>query len=318
MSNTAIFSFNMPYKMDFGKGGSGRCRNCDTNLTTDTPANQYQRLKIIQKTVRVPSSLYTMNIGALSAYKQPTAKTHGVCWNQQSDRPFPSVARETVPSGHSSLAVSHKGGGFGWGGRSYTQTSSRPGAQMPGGVGCDIKHNCYMRHLNRIKAMGPLKQQGVPISFGGFIPFNRAVPIYGGKTMKTGISANCNCNDKYSGNIQLLYQGSDMYGELYPNITLSLSVGDKVYALYPGVSQCYSVATINTVNGDGFFIIQFEDGTTDTQNLSQLRIYYPCGESQTAANDLLVQDFIDINGETDTFNSACIYPNNSFIQTLFA
>ena len=45
-----------------------RLRSCDTNLTSDTPANQYQKLKLIQNTVRVQSSLYTMNLGALSAY----------------------------------------------------------------------------------------------------------------------------------------------------------------------------------------------------------------------------------------------------------
>ena len=33
---------------------------CNRNLSSSNPASQYQRLKIIQNTVRVPSSLYTM------------------------------------------------------------------------------------------------------------------------------------------------------------------------------------------------------------------------------------------------------------------
>jgi len=33
----------------------------------------------------------------------------------------------------------------------------RPGAGSPGGIGVDIKHNCYERYLNRIKAKQPLR-----------------------------------------------------------------------------------------------------------------------------------------------------------------
>ena len=55
-----------------------RVRNCDTNLTSNTPANQYQRLKIIQNTVRVAASLYTMNLGALNAYSPPII--NNVCY----------------------------------------------------------------------------------------------------------------------------------------------------------------------------------------------------------------------------------------------
>lgn len=33
-----------------------RLRSCDTNLNGNTPADQYQKLKLIQKTVRVPAS----------------------------------------------------------------------------------------------------------------------------------------------------------------------------------------------------------------------------------------------------------------------
>ena len=52
-----------------------RLRKCDTNLTGNTPADQYQRLKLIQNTVRVPGSLYAANLGPLTAYQQPTLPT---------------------------------------------------------------------------------------------------------------------------------------------------------------------------------------------------------------------------------------------------
>ena len=116
-----------------------RLRSCDTNLTSNTPANQYQIQKLIQNTVRVYSSLYTSNLGPLNAYRQPI--TYGVCWNQMSDRPVPSVQRATVPTGFNNNLNS----------RHHSVTSSKPGSQTPGGVGCDIKHNSYDRYLNRIK-----------------------------------------------------------------------------------------------------------------------------------------------------------------------
>jgi hypothetical protein len=160
-----------------------RYRNCDTNLSGMSPAQQYQRLKLIQNTVRVYSSLYTANIAPLNAYVKPTAATHNVCWNQMSDRPFPSVQRANVPTGFYNSLNSRRG----------SVTSSKPGSQTPGGVGCDIKHNSYDRYLNRIKGRGPLRRGIIPPTFGAPIPFNPAFPVYGGKTTKTNIVTGCNC-----------------------------------------------------------------------------------------------------------------------------
>lgn len=259
-----------------------------------------------------------MNVGALSAYKQPGIATHNVCWNQQSDRPIPSVSHASVPSGSTSMAVSHKGNNLGYCGRGYTQTASRPGAMTPGGIGCDIKHNSYARYLNRIKAKGPLKQQGVPINFGGELPFNRAFPIYGGKTMKTGIVNGCNCDIKnITGTESLLYKDSGTFNELYPNINLSLSVGNYVYALLPGsVTSCYARAIVESINDDGSFNILFDNGITDIQTLSQMRIYYPCPQLTTSEADLFVDGFL--NGILNVFNENCIYPNNPLLQELLA
>jgi hypothetical protein len=160
------------------------CSN-NNNYTSNTPANQYQRQKVIQNTVRVYASLYTANVGPLSAYKQPTNATYGVCWNQMSDRPIPSAQKATVPTGfYSSINNRH-----------HSVTSSRPGSQTPGGVGCDIKHNSYDRYLNRLKGKGPLRRGPIPKTYGVLpqIPFNQAFPIYGGKTIKTNIVNGCVC-----------------------------------------------------------------------------------------------------------------------------
>ena len=92
----------------------------------NTPAAAYQRNQIIDRTVRLPASMFTMNLGSLSASVQKT-------WHPQSDRAAPS--RQMY----------------------HTTASSRPGGQSPGGVGCDVKHGSYDRYLNRLKA-GHLKR----------------------------------------------------------------------------------------------------------------------------------------------------------------
>jgi hypothetical protein len=160
-----------------------RLRSCDTNLTSVSAANQYQRLKLIQNTVRVPSSMYTMNLGSLTAYVKPSIETQNVCWNQMSDRPYASEQRATVPTGFNNSLNS----------RHHSVTSSKPGCQTPGGKGVDIKHNSYDRYLNRLKGKGPLRREKTPVGFGLPITFNPAFPIYGGKTVKTNIVAGCNC-----------------------------------------------------------------------------------------------------------------------------
>ena len=240
-----------------------RLRSCDTNLTSDTPANQYQRLKLIQNTVRVYSSIYTSNLGPLNAYKQPTAATYGVCWNQMSDRPVPSVQRATVPSGFNNNLNN----------RHYSVTSSKPGSQTPGGVGCDIKHNSYDRYLNRLKGKGPLRRGPIPATFGLPIPFNPAFPVYGGKTTKTNIVNGCDCPIVKDEKQDIRIFNNPLY---HPesNISYSFSVGQYVYAIKPGTNY-FSKAEVTNVDGNTYTII-FTDGTTDVQNINQLLIYFPC------------------------------------------
>lgn len=224
--------FNEPNKLVGLPPYYYRCRSCDTNLNGNTPADQYQKLKLIQKTVRVPGSLYTSNLGPLNAYKKPIsaplAGFYGVCWNQMSDRPIPSVQRATVPTGFNNSLNS----------RHHSVTSSKPGSQTPGGIGCDIKHNSYDRYLNRLKGKGPLRRGVIPPTFGAPIPFNPAFPIYGGKTVKTNIVSGCDCpigtpqqnyeqdlliyNDPNwqpgpSGNYYVYSDGSHVYAKQPPN-----------------------------------------------------------------------------------------------------
>lgn len=148
-------------------------------LCLTTPEALYQTQKIIQKTVRVPCSLYLDNLAALNVYQKPIL--HGVNWNQMSDRAVAHISKATV----SSRGSSTKG----------TITRHRPGAGTPGGVGVDIKHNSYDRYLLRLKGKGPFRSQPIPDNFSEPIEFSRAQPIYGGKVMKMNIVDGCMCRD---------------------------------------------------------------------------------------------------------------------------
>ena len=141
-------------------------RRCDTNLTSNTPAVKNQIQKRIQNVVRVPSSLYTMNVGALSAYRGPY-----VTWNRMSDRGQASVQKTYVPSSGGNSTRS-------------ALTRCRPSALSPGGVGCDIKHNSYVRYLNRLKGRRVLRRGVVG---------SGVTAVSGGKVVNFGIVSTCSC-----------------------------------------------------------------------------------------------------------------------------
>jgi hypothetical protein len=283
-----------------------RLRSCDTNMTSQTPANQYQKLKLIQNTVRVQSSLYTMNLAALTAYSNPTAKTYNVCWNQMSDRTVPSVQKTVVPTGTNTTLNR----------RHTSVTSSRPGCQSPGGIGCDIKHNSYDRYLNRLKAKNPLRRGQVPSNFGNPIEFNPAYPIYGGKIFKTSIVSGCDCpieppKTTYEESIPLYY--NPLY-QPYPEIEITFSVGQLVYAMKTGTTY-YTKATILEVNSNGTYTVEFDDGTIEYNvSMYKLKVYYPCNCSVSVLNDTY-KTLLLAEGGSDIFGVNCLYPNYQTLKS---
>lgn len=270
-----------------------RWRKCNTNLTGNTPADQYQRLKLIQNTARVQASLYTSNLGPLNAYKQPTKETHGVCWNQMSDRPFPSVQRATIPTG---TATSMN--------RRHTSvTSSKPGSQTPGGIGCDIKHNSYDRYLNRLKGKGPLRRGKIPATFGQPIPFNPAFPIYGGKTTKTNLVSGCDCPinaEKYNQDVQIY---NDPLWQPEPTGSYQFNVGNYVYAKQ-GENKFYTRAIVISVT-DGIYTIKFDNGTIQqVTNVYDLLVYFPCNCGVTIDDIYYASGALSTTSLLD--NSTCV------------
>lgn len=158
------------------------CARCSQFPNEHTIAfTQYQQLSQIFNAVRVSHGEYVFNKSALAAYTPPVLYT-GVNWNNMSDRPIPSVGLATVPTNpYSSLSSRHR-----------SVTSSKPGAQTPGGKGVDIKHGSYARVLNRRKARGPLVR-GSTFLLGTPIQFNPAFPVYGGKVTKPAIAYSQRC-----------------------------------------------------------------------------------------------------------------------------
>ena len=256
-----------------------RYRSCNSNFPNRTqtsvggfsPSDQYQKQKIIQSTVRVYGSLYTANLGPLTAYSKPISDPskgfYGVCWNQMSDRPIPSVQVATIPTGfRTSMNRRHT-----------SVTSSKPGCQTPGGIGCDIKHNSYDRYLNRLKGKGPMRRGIVPQNFGKPIPFDCAFPIYGGKTMKTNIvDAGCDCpiGTPDINNSQDITIYNNLLWQPYPTSEYGFNVGDFVYAI-ENKNTFYSKALVIAINNN-IYTIKFDDGTTEDKTVNELLIYYPC------------------------------------------
>jgi hypothetical protein len=277
-------------------GFPSQCKSyeCNDNLNSNDPASQYQRLKIIQNTVRVPSSLYTMNLGALNVYQKPLPR-YKVNWNQMSDRRERSYQPSIVTGGSTYHGSSTR----------HTITRNRPGASCPGGYGVDIKHNSYDRYLNRIKGKGPVRRGPIPADFGHPIVYNPAGQrVQGGKTMKTSIVNGCNCPDGKV-NEALIYKTADTPFDY--NIIINYAVGDYVY-VYINDGGYYQKAIIDAIDGS-MYTVMFDDGSISQVPLSNLFVYFPCNCNQP---DLVISELI--NNNLITLDSTKAYLIDSCIK----
>jgi hypothetical protein len=262
------------------------CRGCNQNLASSDPASQYQRQKLIQNTVRVYSSLYTMNLAGLSGYQKPSSKYQlieqagmqyyappGVNWNQMSDRANPANQLTKVASGSTYHSSSTK----------HSITRDRPGSMSPGGIGVDIKHNSYERRLNKLKGKSVLRRGVIPPNYGSPIPFNKAFPVYGGKVIKTAIINNCDCPDIVDNVSGSVAADTQIYGsklsatqDLILSVGYKFNIGDFVWAKKDILSgMFYKAQIINII--DGVYEIKFvDDETIKYTSESSLLIYFDC------------------------------------------
>ena len=133
------------------------CRACGNPIYNNQPypntvpkpnPNDSYLSKVLENTVRVPSSEYTMNKSALNVYItpiiNPTKSLYGVNWNQMSDRAVPGVLKINVPSYYGNSTRT-------------SLTRMRPGSTSAPGKGVDIKHGSYDRYLARLKGKSVLR-----------------------------------------------------------------------------------------------------------------------------------------------------------------
>jgi hypothetical protein len=258
------------------------CRGCNHNLASNDPASQYQRQKLIQNTVRVQSSLYTMNLAGLSTYQKPSDKYQlveqagtpyyappRVNWNQMSDRANPSNQLTKIASGTTYHSSSTK----------HSITRNRPGAMSPGGIGVDIKHNSYERRLNRLKGKNVLRRGIIPPNYGEPLPFNRAYPVYGGKVVKTGIINNCDCpviTDNLEADKRIYGSPLNAIQDNILSIQYKYTIGDFVWAKKDVLSNVLSKAQIIDIK-NGIYTIKFVDNKQIINTtVSSLLIYFDC------------------------------------------
>ena len=279
--------------------------------TSSSPAAQYQRLKQIQKTVRVAASQYTMNLASLSAYQNPKEETQtiwnsgtpyvaggGTNWNQMSDRKIPHV--QTVVTANANPGPSST---------KHTITRMRPGAGSPGGIGVDIKHNCYERYLNRLKA-GSLARGRVPNQY----PHET-------KNLKTSIVANSNectkCtkyNDDGNKNDALLYQVNcdpnpvNAEPTTHPVPTIKYEVGDFVWAQKCRRLPKHQKAQIISMTTDREqYSVKFADCCTMIKPYANIRPYVKCDEhlypiSYVSNGVVTTCDYLEFKNYQETWN----------------
>ena len=271
------------------------CRGCNRNLASNNPASQYQRQKLIQNTVRVASSLYSMNLAGLAGYQKPLSTSQlvnqagtpyiappTVYWNQMSDRAKP--ANQTVKTGSGSTYHGSS--------TRHTIMRSRPGAMSPGGVGVDIKHNSYERRLNKLKGKSVLRRGPIPPGYGSYIPFNNAYPVYGGKVVKTGIVNGCDCIGDPSVNNNRIYGSQEnAIQDKILSITYTFSVNDFVWAKKYEIDTKLYKAQIISIDDAAYTIKFTDDGTIIETGVNNLYIYFECN----CSNELSIQEKIIAN-----------------------
>ena len=238
------------------------CRGCSKNVASDDPAMINQRQKVIQKVVRVNSSLYTMNIAGLNVYQSPEKNSQiveqagvnylippGLNWNQMSDRARPAQQNVKTGSGSTYGSSSLRG----------TKVRNRPGAMSPGGSGVDIKHNSYERYLNRIKGKGLLKK--------GKIQVNDQQRMTGGKDSRLAIVNNCFCKKDENMNMNMNMNNITEFNNAMYDIKYIFEENQTILVRKNKYNKMWYKGIIIGIF-DNIYLIDFGNGIPEEINIS--------------------------------------------------
>lgn len=241
------------------------CRGCSKNMSSDDPAMINQRQKIIQKVVRINSSLYTMNIAGLNVYQSPSKNSQiveqagvnyvippGLNWNQMSDRARPAQQNVKTGSGSTYGSSSLRG----------TKVRNRPGAMSPGGLGVDIKHNSYERYLNRIKGKGLLKK--------GKVQVNDEQRMTGGKDSRLAIVNNCFCEKDKNMNMNNMNNMKEFNDVMY-DIKYIFEENQTILVRKNKYNKIWYKGIIIGIF-DNIYLIDFGNGISEEINISDYPI----------------------------------------------
>lgn len=161
------------------------CRTCISGINTID--NSFIIQKIIQHQTGVASSTYNNNL-------VPFQVTRGQEYYIKQGRPgFAKVSSDRLQSSNSllnkNIRIIHRNTSSLQGSR----TALRPGSLAPGGIGVDIKHNSYDRHLAKLKAKNIRPREST----------HNPVPIQGNKMNNISIfnyypHSRCNLSENIS------------------------------------------------------------------------------------------------------------------------
>ncbi len=209
------------------------------------------------------------------------------------------------------MAKTASGSGYRSSSTKHSILRERPGAQSPGGVGVDIKHNSYDRYLNKLKGKAPLRRGIIPTNYGTNIQYNRAYPITGGKILKTNIINGCECSKigEIQGNAAIYSSLSNAMQDQLLAVKYKFSVGDLVWGRKTHINLQWHKAQIIAIENNLYTIRFFDDESEITTGEKNIIIYFDCNFEDTRSlkekildsknKSSTISNYINLNGELE-------------------
>ena len=93
----------------------------------------------------------------------------------------------------------------------------------------------------------------------------------------------------------------------YPEAEFTFNVGEYVFAIQSGNTYYTRAIILNKIN-NLTYIIQFDNGVMEIQNINSLLIYYPCNCNGQINSQIYPSGFLVTNCSPGDFTQTCLYP----------